>query len=155
MRLKPGDPESQLNLAQALVQQEQWAEAADLFAKTVTPATADPHVHCQFAVALAHLQRTREAMSHYASALLLQQDLPDALDGLSWILATDANPEVRNGTEAVRMSERACELTGRKDPAKLKTLAAAYAEAGRFPEATATAQAAHDLAAASLPQRTR
>jgi protein O-mannosyl-transferase len=147
LRLKPGDPESQVNLAQALVQQEQWAEAADLFAKTVTAATADPHVHCQFAVALAHLQRTREAMSHYAIALLLQQDLPAALDGLSWILATDANPGFRNGTEAVRMSERACELTGRKDPAKLKTLAAAYAEAGRFPEAMATAQAAHDLAA--------
>ena len=58
-----------------------------------------------------------------------------------------ANPGFRNGTEAVRMSERACELTGRKDPAKLKTLAAAYAEAGRFPEATAATQAAHDLAA--------
>jgi hypothetical protein len=86
-------------------------------------------------------------MSHYARALLLQQDLPDALDGLSWILATDANPGVRNGTEAVRMSEHACALTGRKDPAKLKTLAAAYAEVGRFPEAMATAQAAHDLAA--------
>ncbi len=146
LRLKPGDRESQVNLAQALAQQEQWAEAADLFAKTVTPATADPHLHCQFAVALAHLQRTREATSHYASALLLQQDLPAALDGLSWILATDADPGVRNGTEAVRMSERACELTARKDPAKLKTLAAAYAEAGRFPEATTTAQAARDLA---------
>lgn len=147
LRLKPGDSESQFNLAQALVQQEQWTEAADLFAKTVTATTADPHVLCQYAVALARLQRTREAMSHYARALLLHQDLPDALDGLSWILATDARPEVRNGTEAVRMSERACELTGRKDPAKLKTLAAAYAEAGRFSEAIATAQAAHDLAA--------
>ena len=147
LRLKPGDPESQVNLAQALAQQEQWAEAADLFAKTVTAVTADPHVHCQFAVALAHLQRTREAMSHYASALLIQQDLPAALDGLAWILATDANPQFRNGTEAVRMSERACELTGRQDPAKLKTLAAAYAEAGRFPEAITAAQTAHDLAA--------
>ncbi len=146
LRLKPGDPESQLNLAQALVQQEQWAEAADLFARAVTAATADPHVLCQYAAALGRLQRTREAMSHYARALLLQQDLPDALDGLSWILATDANPEFRNGTEAVRMSEHACSLTERKDPAKLKTLAAAYAEAGRFTEAAPTAQAAHDLA---------
>jgi hypothetical protein len=44
------------------------------------------------------------------------------------------------------MSERACELTGRKDPEKLKTLAATYAEVGRFQEAAATAQAAADLA---------
>ena len=147
LRLRPGDPESQVNLAQALAQQQQWAEAADLFAKTVTAATVDPHAHCQFAVTLAHLQRTREAMSHYASALLLQPDLVAALDGLSWILATDANPAFRNGVEAVRMAERACELTGRKDAAKLKTLAAAYAEAGRFPEATTTAQTARELAA--------
>ena len=147
LRLKPGDAESQLNLAQALVQQEQWSEAADLFTKAVTPATSDPNVHCQFATALAHLQRTREAMSRYAIALLLQQDQPAALDGLAWILATDPNPAVRNGTEAVRMSERACELTGRKDPARLKTLAAAYAEAGQFPEAATAAQSARDLAA--------
>jgi protein O-mannosyl-transferase len=147
LRLKPDEKESQINLAQALAQQEQWREAADLFAKSVTAATADPNVHCLYADTLAHLQKTREAMSHYASALLLQQDLPAALDGLSWILATDANDGFRNGAEAVRMSDRACELTGRKDPAKLKTLAAAYAEAGRFPEAVATAQAAHDLAA--------
>ena len=146
LHLKPGDLESQINLAQALVQQEQWAEAADLFAKTVTPATTDPHVHCQFATALAHLRRTRDAMSRYAIALLLQPDQPAALDGLAWILATDAAPAIRNGTEAVGMSERACALTGRNDPAKLKTLAAAYAEAGRFPEAAATAQTAHDLA---------
>ena len=147
LRLKPEDRETQINLAQGLVQQGQWAEAAELFAKSVTPTTTDPHVRCQYALALAHLGRTREAMSQYAGALLVQQDLPDALDGLSWILATDSNAAVRNGTEAVRMSERACELTGRKDPAKLKTLAAAYAEAGRFAEAAATAQAAHDLAA--------
>jgi tetratricopeptide (TPR) repeat protein len=150
LRLRPGDPETQVNLAQALAQQEQWAEAADLFAKTVTAATADPHVHCQFAVALTHLHRTREAMSHYASALLLQQDQLAALDGLSWILATDPTPGFRNGTQAVRMSERACELTSRKDPAMLKTLAAAYAEAGRFPEAIAVSQTAYDLAAQAI-----
>jgi protein O-mannosyl-transferase len=146
LRLKPGDVESQVNLAEALVDQHQWAEAADLFSKCVTADTPDPNVHYRFAVALAHVQKTREAMSHYASALLLKPDFPEALDGLSWILATDANPQFRNGAEAVRMAERACELTGRKVPAKLKTLAAAYAEAGRYAEAAATAQLACDLA---------
>jgi tetratricopeptide (TPR) repeat protein len=149
LRLQPGDPESQLNLAQGLVDQQQWKEAADLFAKTVTPATADPNVHFRFATALAHVQRTREAMSHYASALLLQPDFPAALDGLSWLLATDPNPQFRNGVEAIRMAERACELTARKDPAKLKTLAATYAEAGRFPEAVAAVQEGLALAEAS------
>ena len=44
------------------------------------------------------------------------------------------------------MAERACELTGRNDPVKLKTLAAAYAETGRFAEAMNISQSAKDLA---------
>ena len=146
-RLNPTNSETQLNLAFALNQQQQWPEAAELFSKTVRGDLPDPQAHYEFAVALAHLKRTREAMSQYANALLIQPDFPDALDGLAWILSTDANPDFRNGTEAVKMSERACELTGRQDPVKLKTLAAAYAETGRFEEATNTLRTAKDLAA--------
>ena len=47
------------------------------------------------------------------------------------------------------MAERACELTARKDPRKLKTLAAAYAEIGLFPEAITSAESAQTLASAS------
>ena len=38
------------------------------------------------------------------------------------------------------------QLSGGRNPAYLDTLAAAYAEAGRFPEAVSTAQKALDLA---------
>jgi len=147
VKLRPGNAESQYNLALALNQQGQWSEAAGLFKKTAGSYSADPKAHCEFAVALAHLKRTREAMSEYAAALLIQPDFPDALDGLAWILSTDAHPDFRNGAEAVKMSERACELTGRNDPVKLKTLAAAYAETGRFEEAMNTLRTAKDLAA--------
>src|SRR5207302_804932 len=128
------DPESQYNLARALNQQGQWNEAAQLFAGLVGAVFTDSKAHYQYALALAHLQKTREATSHFASALLLEPDFTEALDGLAWILATAPSPEFRNGIEAVRMAERACELTGRKDPEKLRTLAAAYGEAGRFQE---------------------
>ena len=117
-----------------------------MFAKTLEKRPNDPNARYQFAVALAHLQRTREAMSHYASALLLQPDFPDALDGLAWILATATNAQFRNGAEALRMAERSCELTGRKDAQKVRTLAAAYAEVGRFTEATSTITNAVELA---------
>jgi tetratricopeptide (TPR) repeat protein len=147
MRLNPTNSETQLNLAFALNQQQQWPEAAELFSKIVRGDLPDPKAHYEFAVALAHLKRTREAMGQYASALLIQPDFPDALDGLAWILSTDANPDFRNGTEAVKMSERACELTGKQDPVKLKTLAAAYAETGRFEEAINILRTAKDLAA--------
>jgi Flp pilus assembly protein TadD len=147
MRLNPTNPETRLNLAFALNQQQQWLEAVELFSKTVRGNLPDPKAHYEFAVALAHLKRMREAMSQYASALLIQPDFPDALDGLAWILSTDARPDFRNGTEAAKMAERACELTGKNDPVKLKTLAAAYAETGRFEEAMNTLRTAKDLAA--------
>ncbi|HTY86213.1 MAG TPA: tetratricopeptide repeat protein [Candidatus Acidoferrum sp.] len=149
LRLNPTNSETRLNLAQALNQQEQWAEAAQLFSKSLRKDWPDPKAHYEYAVALAHEHKTREAMGQYAAALLLQPDFPDALDGLSWILATAPNADYRNGTEAVRMSERACELTGRKAANKMKTLAAAYAEAGGFAQAISTVRTAMDLAANS------
>jgi hypothetical protein len=48
--------------------------------------------------------------------------------------------------KAVKYAERAVQLSGGRNPAYLDTLAAAYAEAGRFPEAVSTAQKALDLA---------
>ena len=55
--------------------------------------------------------------------------------------------EAGNGAEAVELAEKACEQTQNKDPMTMGTLAAAYAEAARFPEAIATAEKAADLAA--------
>ena len=149
LRLNPTNSETRLNLAQSLNQQQQWPEAAELFSKSVRGDQPDPKAHYEYAVALVHLQKTREAMGQYAAALLLQPDFPDALDGLAWILASATNAECRNGTEAVRMSERACELTGNKNANKMKTLAAAYAEAGRFEPAASTARTAMALATGS------
>ena len=69
-------------------------------------------------------------------------DLPEALNNLAWLLATCADDHTRNGVEAVRSAERACQITRFKNANCLSTLAAAYAEAGRFPEAAATAELA-------------
>jgi len=144
--LNPTNAESQFNLALALNQEEQWKDAAELFQKAVADNSRDANAHLQFAMALSHLGKARQAMSQYAAALLLQPDFPEALDGLAWIICTSPDSKLRNAEQAVGMAERACDLTARKDPAKLKTLGAAYAEAGRFKEAVAVTQTAHDLA---------
>ncbi len=87
-------------------------------------------------------------MSRYAAALLKNPDFPEALQHLAWIAATDAQPDLRNGGQAVELAAHACELTGQKRPSMLLTLAAAYAEAGRFAEALAAVGKADDLAKA-------
>jgi tetratricopeptide (TPR) repeat protein len=148
-RLVPQDAESQYNLALALNQQANWKEAAEIFARLAPGGPNDPKLHCEFGLALAHLGQTREAMSHYARALRLQPDYPEALERLAWIAATDPRPEFRNGTEAVNMAQRACELTEHKQAQCLATLSAAYAEARRFPEAISAAEAAEKLAASA------
>jgi Dolichyl-phosphate-mannose-protein mannosyltransferase len=69
-------------------------------------------------------------------------DSPRMLDELAWFLATYPDSNARDGAEAVRLAARACELTGRRAPALLDTLAAAYAEVGDFPRAIATGEEA-------------
>ena len=76
---------------------------------------------------------------------------PEVHNNLAWLLATHPSAEFRNGAEAVPLAERACQLTGGTNLAMLATLAAAYAEAGRFPEAVSTQQKVCDLAAAQGP----
>ncbi|MBI2825145.1 MAG: tetratricopeptide repeat protein [Planctomycetia bacterium] len=73
---------------------------------------------------------------------------------LAWILATHPDPQVRHGAEAVTVAEhtvqkRAERERGKEDAGLLDTLAAAYAEAGRYADAVATARRALELARAA------
>ncbi len=65
---------------------------------------------------------------------------------LAWMLATTPDAELRDGAAAVTFAERAVELTGGESYNELDTLAAAYAEAGRYDEAIATAERALAIA---------
>lgn len=149
VRLNPASRDSQYNLALALNRQQAWTEAASLFGKTVDGANPDANAHYEYGLALTHAGNALAGRSEYAQALLLQPEFVPAMDGLAWILATSQKPELRNGEQAVALAERACFLTQRKEAEKLKILAAAYAEAGRFTDALQTAQEATNKAAAA------
>jgi hypothetical protein len=64
----------------------------------------------------------------------------------SRILATNSQASERDGVEAVKLAECAIQLTGGRSPVCLDSLAAAYAEARRFPEAIETARRTLSLA---------
>ena len=89
---------------------------------------------------------TAQAIEHYREGLRWKPDQPDALNNLAWLRAANPDPAFRNGDEAVQLAQQACALTRYQRPIIVGTLAAAYAEAGRFDEAIATAQRARDLA---------
>lgn len=78
-----------------------------------------------------------------------QEQLPDRVDlanTLAWLLATSSRSELRNGPEALALAEHAAELSNAKDANVLDTLAAAYAEVGRFEDAVAAADRAIEAA---------
>ncbi|MGD0350884.1 MAG: glycosyltransferase family 39 protein [Verrucomicrobiota bacterium] len=87
-----------------------------------------------------------KAVQFYRKALDADANDPVALNNLAWILATTGKPGLRDGREAVRLATRAVGLTDSRMPVFMGTLAAAYAEAGQFPEAVQMALTAHHLA---------
>jgi Tfp pilus assembly protein PilO len=93
-----------------------------------------------------------EAIDHFQRALASDTNSAPALNNLAWLRATAPDPSLRNGPEAVRLAERACQQTQYKEIVPIRTLAAAYAEAGRFDDAVATARKALAMVLAQGPK---
>jgi tetratricopeptide (TPR) repeat protein len=146
LRRQPNHQPAWLQLGLARARQGKLADAAEAFSAALRILPDDAEVHCHLAAALVSQHKAREAVPHYRAALKLAPDSPEALNNLAWVLAANPDPQVRNGQEAVDLAQRACKLTGYKRPLMVGTLAAAYAEAGRFTEAMATAEKARTLA---------
>jgi len=125
-------------------------EVTPRFAMQITPWFGE--IHCELAMACESQGKIQEAIDHYHEAIRSSPDQPEAFNNLAWLLATCPDPRFRNGADAVRLAERACEVTHYQKTIYLGTLAAAYAETGRFDEAVATVQRAIALAEASGEQ---
>ena len=159
-QLAPGWSEPQRRLGLALLSQGHLKEAREAYQKLIPliPATAEG---CRdLADMLGEGQQFAEAIHFYREALRLKPDFDAAMNNLAMLRASCSQPEFRNGGEAVQLAEAACRLSGRRNPSYLGTLAAAYAEAGRFPDAVRTMQEALAVARASgadelLPIQTR
>ena len=145
---EPLIPDAHYGLGRALLELGKPEEALAQFTETLRLAPQHPDAHFQLAVLLAKQGKTAEAVSQYRLAKNVPASAPDSgvMNNLAWVLAASPSPELRNGAEAVKLAARACELDNGRQPMFLGTLAAAYAEAGRFDEAVAAAQQAHDLA---------
>jgi Flp pilus assembly protein TadD len=137
------------NLGIALATKGRFDEAVENYRQAIQVNSNSPEIFFHLGMTLGQLGRTREAVAPYREALRLNPNLAVALNNLAWVLAASPDDELRNGAEAVRLAERACELTHYGKTAFIGTLAAAYAEAGRFPEAVITAEKAEQLATAA------
>ena len=76
------------------------------------------------------------AIADYKRALEVnQEEAPQVFNNLAWLLATCSDSKHRNGELALQYAKQACELSQWSYYGALDTLAAAYAEVGRFEDA--------------------
>lgn len=88
------------------------------------------------------LNQPHQLLDCYNRAIAAGPDSLLALNNCAWLLATSPDDGIRNGVRAVELAERACQISQWKFPVLMGTLAAAYAEAGRFSDAVAMADRA-------------
>jgi tetratricopeptide (TPR) repeat protein len=146
LQINPDSANAHFNLGNALLQKNNVDEAMAHFQRALQINPDYAQVHCNLGNALLRKGNVAEAIAHFRRALQLKPDIVEAQNNLAWVLATCPQASLRNGKEAVELAQRANQLTGEGNLVVLATLAAAYAEAGRFPEAMETAQRALQLA---------
>jgi roadblock/LC7 domain-containing protein/predicted nucleic acid-binding protein len=134
-RLTSGEAELSERIAQARSTLEQTARAAKLTEEADALVNQGKLVEAE--------TKYREAVQWHLAAI--NPGDVQALNNLAWKLATSAAAELRCGTNAVRLAEKAVAATQRKNGGFLDTLAAAYAETRQFDKAVATQQEAIGL----------
>jgi tetratricopeptide (TPR) repeat protein len=148
--LKPDYADAQNNLGIVLLQKGRAGEAIEHLEKAEEINPRNTQTYYNLGAAFYMQGEVTKALAEWRAGLHADpEDLP-LLSQAAWVLATNPQAAVRNGSEAVELAARAVKLSGAKDPATLDTLAAAFAEAGRFPEAVQTARQALALATEPL-----
>ena len=135
-------------LGRAYVRNHQPDQAIIQFQNAFRLQPGDAGAELTLAESLSDSGQNSDAINHFYQALALDPDSVTALNNLAWLLATAPEAALRDGHEAVRLAEHACQLTGYKEALLIGTLAAAYAEAGRYDDAVAAAEQARAVALA-------
>jgi tetratricopeptide (TPR) repeat protein len=148
LALSPNQPLVKKRLAQCLASANQPAQAIAGYQDYLNLQPDDREAQLNLAMLLGGAGRDAEAIPHYRKVIELDTNVLLALNNLAWLLATDPDHKLRNGKAAVALAEHACQRTHYQEAFLIGTLAAAYAEAGRFDDAVAAAQKAHDVALA-------
>jgi len=147
LKANPDAADVQMSLAIAQLSTGHGEEAIGHLQRAVELKPEDPSAHYNLGSALFDTRgAVREALAQWGEALRLVPEFVPALNRSARVLATGPDAALRDGARAVALAEQAVKLTSQRDPVILDTLAAAYAEAGRFDDAVRTARAALELA---------
>jgi cytochrome c-type biogenesis protein CcmH/NrfG len=146
LQINPDYVDALNNLGSALRQKGRVDEAIRHYQEALKIKPDFAGAHYNLGNALLQKGKVGEAIAHFQQAVQIGPADPAAQNNLAWLLAACPEASLRNGAKAVELARQANALTGGENPIMLHTLAAAYAEAGRFSEAVETAQRALLLA---------
>ncbi len=107
------------------------AEAIPLLQESLRFAPDAGH-QFQLGIALRTIGRAEEAAEAWNSCLKLNPQYWPAANNLAWLRATHPDKSLRNGPEAVTLSNIATKLTQKGNPRVLATLAVSYTAVGDF-----------------------
>jgi protein O-mannosyl-transferase len=142
IKLQPYYAEAYYNRGSVLFAKGRIDEAIADWEKTLQIQPNDADAYTGLGNALLQKGSLKEAIVHYEKALVLAPEDPHSRNNIAWVLATSSDVSIRDGARAVDLAQEAVRLSGGRELRFLRTLAAAYAESGRFSEARAAAQQA-------------
>lgn len=152
LKLEPYDADTHRNFAQLLRQEGRNRESIFHY-QVALQFKPDNRTRLEFASLLYQTGNLSAAAVQYRRAVAEEPNNVEALNNLAWLLATAGDDTVRNGVAAVLLAEKACKLTVYKQARLTGTLAASYAEAGRYAEAVTLCQTTMELARNAGDQR--
>ena len=144
--LRPDNSPAHENLAKALLQNGKVADALIHYKKLLELQPDNIEVHNIVGTVLIQQGRTREGVEEWQKVLAIQPDNGNAISNLAWVFAASPDDSLRGGARALQLAQEALRLSARRIPIIFRTLAAAYAENGDFPQACAAAEEALHLA---------
>jgi tetratricopeptide (TPR) repeat protein len=153
LQIRPDYAEAYNNLGNALRRKGRLDEAIAQYQIALQLNAGYAEAHRGLGNALLQKGNVDEAITHFQDALQIKPADPASQNNLAWVLATSGQASLRNGAKALQLARQANTLTGGERPFILHTLAAAFAEAGQFPDAVETAQHALRLAQAQSDTR--
>jgi Flp pilus assembly protein TadD len=146
VRLDPDYFDAYNNLGNALALSGRLSEAMDCYQRALQLRADYPEALNNLGAVLLRSGRLSEAIVCYQQALQLKPDYGNARKNLAWVLATGRPEDGGDPAKAVSLAEQAWTLPDNDPPVSLDVLAAAYASAGRYPEAVRAAERAAALA---------
>jgi tetratricopeptide (TPR) repeat protein len=145
VRLKPDRATLRNNLGLTLAELGRFDEALAQFAEAARLDETYAIPRFQTGRTLLKLGRDAEAMPQLFAALQIEPDNLQFLIFIARMLASDENPQGRNGEKAFAIASQAGRVAGSPQPVVLDTLAMTLAELNRFDEAKKIQQQAVEL----------